>query len=133
MSQFHSVLQSVRLGFSRLPVAGSVVSLSTLLHSVEASHIASCRGSHARFPFLFPVLLVQWSKFDFMGGLHSSDADGSPFLSGLFWETACASTEPAERARGIAHPLASDFRGEGEVARAVFDQPCRQRDCIPRI
>ena len=38
-----------------------------------------------------------------------------------------------ERARGIAHHLASDFRGEGEVARAVLDQPCLQRDCVPRI
>ena len=75
------------------------------------------------------------------GRLRSSDGDGPLFLSELFWETACYSrrsggslgTEPAERARGIAHPLASDFRGEGEVARAVLAQPCRQRDCVTRI
>ena len=66
MSQPHSVLQSVPLERSvhgpvtcQLPVP---MSLSTVLHGVEASHLAGCRGSHARFPFLYLVILVQWSR-----------------------------------------------------------------------
>ena len=65
MSQFHSELRSVPLGRSvhgpvtcQLPVP---MTLSTFLHGVEASHLAGCRGSHARFPFLFLRYLARVS------------------------------------------------------------------------
>ena len=120
----------LRRTFSRLPVSGSVVSLSTLLHR----RLISQAVVGAMLAFLSSSQYFWYSgQGRLHGGLRSSDADGSPILSGLFWETPCISTEPAERARGIAHPLASDSRGEGEVARTVFNHPCRQRDCLPRI
>ena len=65
MSQFHSELRSVLLVRSvhgpvtcQLPVP---MTLSTFLHGVEASHLAGCRGSHARFPFLFRRYLARVS------------------------------------------------------------------------
>ena len=65
MSQFHSELRSVPLGRS---VHGPVtcqqpvpMTLSTFLHGVEASHLAGCRDSHARFPFLFLRYLARVS------------------------------------------------------------------------
>ena len=57
---------------------------------------------------------------------------GPAVLPGRLYSSPCNQTR-TERARGIAHPLASDFRGEGEVAREILDQPCLQRDCVPRI
>ena len=37
------------------------MTLSIFLHGVEASHLASCRDSNARFPFLFPRYLARVS------------------------------------------------------------------------
>ena len=91
MSQPHSVPQSVLLERSvRGPVTCQLpvpMPLSTFLHGVEASHLAGCRGSHARFPSSWYFWYNGQGRLH--GRLRSSDGDGPLFLSELFWETAC--------------------------------------------